>query len=152
MSEKHGGKRQGAGRPLMWDWEIVANIGSECEKHWNLACDQACEIRLRGARYQREIEHFHKLANAVPVEQRREWLRSEDYKDHVGDLESWLHERGGTQYDEDAPRLMTISRRPFRGTRRMILGLVSMKYGLTSNQVDNIWQKFRSWAASDELD
>lgn len=147
---KHGGARSGAGRPLRWNFDHVLTIGQACEVKWREASKRAGEARFAALANQDEIQALWKGVQDIPLPQRKAWLESEAYKDHSGDIESWLHERAGTPFDDvtanyegKAPRVVTISTKPPRGTRQRIVGEVAMNTGLPESAVDNLWQAYR---------
>lgn len=146
----HGGRRSGAGRPAKWSFEHVLNVGLACEAKWREASFTEVESRLASQLHADKIRALQKGAQAVPVSQRRTWLASEAYEEHSGDIEALLHDRARTRFDHEkatfesaAPRCMSVSAKPPRGTRQGIIREVATAAGLSESAVDNLWQEFR---------
>ena len=147
---QHGGTRSGAGRPNKYDLEVKIEIGYACEKLWREASEATGEARLASIKHAAEIRARHEAVSHIPVHERKAWLESEAYQEHRGDIEALLHDRAETpfddhsaEYESDAPRLVTISTKPPRGTRKRIIETVATESGLSKNAVDNLWQAFR---------
>ncbi len=145
-----GGSRKGAGRPLKWTSEDVIQIGSACEELMRSARRHAVDARLGALPDAASISARHAEVNHIPVEQRAHWLASEAYEDHNGDIEAFLHRQAKTFFDEDegvfyapAPRIVSVSGKAPRGTRKNIIAEVASSYNLTPAQVANLWQEFR---------
>jgi hypothetical protein len=146
-----GGARAGAGRPNKYDFWQMVTIGQACEKLWQEASNAASKARLDSLPHADSIKELLERASYIPVHQRKAWLESEAYKeDHRGDLEGFLHDRAGTPLDEssleyegDPPRVIAISNKPPRGTRRRIIEDVATETRLSKNAVDNLWQAYR---------
>lgn len=146
----HGGPRLGAGRPRKWSFEAVLTIGQSCEVKWREASTEAFAARLAALPHADEIGARWEEVQAIPVWQRKAWIESEAFEDHSGDIGSWLHKRAGTRFDDEtatyagaAPRLVTLSTKPPRGTRQAIIREVATNTGLVESQVDNLWQEYR---------
>jgi hypothetical protein len=108
------------------------------------------EVRFAALVNHDKIQALWEGVQAIPVPQRKAWLESEAYKDHSGDIESWLHARAGTPFDDEtanyegkAPRVVTLSTKPPKGTRQRIVGEVAMETGQSESVVDNLWQAYR---------
>lgn len=147
--KRHGGARVGAGRPCKWSFEDVLNIGHACERRWHAASEMARDHRLAALPHAEKIAALQRRARDVPVRERKEWLRAE-YADHSGDIEAWLHARAGTAFNEEtlefegpAQRGVTVSTKPFRGTRQRIIAEVALETGVSESAVDNLWQAYR---------
>ena len=148
---QHGGARAGAGRPRKYDLEEIVDIGYACEKLWCEASDAAVTARYASLKNASEIQLLRDGAPHNDLDKRKTWFESERYWDvYKGDLEALLHERAGTPFDDisaefesDAPRIVTISTKPPRGTRKRIIETVATESGLSENTVDNLWQAFR---------
>jgi len=155
----HGGARTGAGRSQKWGTDDVLKVGQACEHKWSEASKAALASRLVAFPHADKIRTLHEGVQAIPVSQRKAWLAGDAYEDHVGDLEAWLHARAGTPFDNDyaayqgaAPRVMTISAKPPRGTRQSIIREVAGESGLSESVVDNLWQKYRRFVRGDKND
>ena len=150
-AHQHGGARAGAGRPPKYDFEEIVDIGYACEKLWQEASQAAATARYASLKNASEIQLLRDSAPHNDLDKRKSWFESEKYWDvYKGDLEALLHERAGTPFDDDsaefesdAPRVVTISTKPPRGTRKRIIETVATESGLSKNAVDNLWQAFR---------
>lgn len=147
---KHGGTRSGAGRPLKWNFYDVLTIGQACESKWREASNEALKARRAALAHADLIQSLQNGVQTIPVPQRKAWLESEAYAEHRADLEAWLHARAGTPFDDetanyagDAPRRVTVSTKPPRGTRQRIICQVAKENELTESAVDNLWQLYR---------
>jgi len=146
-----GGKREGAGRPLARSWWDAFVIGQTCEVLWRQA-SQETVAALKSVKFQEE-SRLHELWDrvaAIPVAERKAWLRSEAYNDHRGDVEAWLHQFTGTRFDEasgnyesEARRWLHFPTKPRKGTRPRIIAEVAQRYGLSSATVDRLWKAYR---------
>lgn len=146
----HGGARRGAGRPRKWIFDDVLTIGQACEVKWREASKRAVEARFAALANQDKIQALWEGVQAIPVPQRKAWLESEAYKDHSGDIESWLHARAGTPFNDvtanykgKAPRVVTLSTKPPKRTRQRIIAEIAKQFGLPDSAVDNLWQAYR---------
>ena len=148
---QHGGARAGAGRPRKYDLEEIVDIGYACEKLWCEASDAAATARYTSLKNASQIKLLRDGAPHNDLDKRKTWFESETYWDaYKGDLEALLHDRAGTPFDDDsakfesdAPRVVIISTKPPRGTRKRIIETVATESGLSNNAVDNLWQAFR---------
>lgn len=154
----HGGARRGAGRPPKWSFDDVLTIGQACEVKWREASKRAEEARFAALANQDKIQALGEGVQAIPVPERKTWLASPEYEDHSGEIESLLHKRAGNHviggfeaeeetyggdYEGGAPRVMHISTRPPRGTRKQIIAEISAQFGLPESTLDNLWQEYR---------
>lgn len=149
-NNNHGGARIGAGRPRKYGFEAIVKIGQACEARWRDESKLALETRISRLPHADSINALHEGVQAIPVTQRRAWLESENYADHVGDLEAWLHDRAGTPFSDEtehyqgsAPRLITVSTKPPRGARVRIIAEIAKQSKLPEGTVDNLWQAYR---------
>lgn len=146
----HGGSRPGAGRKLKWTFEQIIAVGHACESRWHAAETAAWKSRLEALPHAREVAQLQNKVNAIPLKERSAWAKSHKAEDHAGDIEGWLHKRAGNALDEEtgtfsepAPRLITLSKQPSRGTRTRIIAEVASQLQLPPTTVDNLWQAYR---------
>jgi len=146
----HGGARSGAGRPRKHDFWEMLTIGQDCETRWRGESKLAIEAGLSRLSHADNIRTLQEGAQAIPVSQRKAWLAGDGYDDHRGDIEAFLHDRAGTPFSDEsgnylgaAPRLVTVSAKPPRGTRKRIISEVATFSGLSESAVDNLWQAYR---------
>jgi hypothetical protein len=156
---RHGGARDGAGRPRKWHFEDVLRVGQSCETKWRVASQGALDTRYAALPHQEDIQALHNGVNTIPAAQRQFFLANDSYEDHRDDLESLLHARAGTAFDDEtltfddeAPRGVTISGKPPKGTRRRIIGEVANETGLSESAVDNLWQEYRRFERDTSTD
>jgi hypothetical protein len=154
----HGGARKGAGRPRKWHFDDIVRIGQACEARWREASNEARQSRRESLPHADKVRARLEAAKAIPLAERTGWLRSEAGEDHSGELEAWLHEAAGHSltgtfevegeayggdYEGNAPRGITISTKPPRGTRMRIIEEVARRFGLLESAVNNLWQQYR---------
>lgn len=154
----HGGARRGAGRPRKTTfWEMVG-IGQACETQWRIASNLAKDARFAALPHEIEIRQLEESASAIPVPERKTWRASPEYEDHTGEIEALLHKRAGSdviggfevedetfggEYEGGAPRFVSVSTKPKRGTRKHIIAKISQQFGLPESRIDNLWQEYR---------
>lgn len=146
-----GGKREGAGRPPKRGWWDELVIGQTCEVLWREAVKEAFgERKKRKFSEESELQTLWDSFKAIPVSQRSAWLRSEGYEDHKGDVEAWLHKLGATDFNEatgsykgKAPRGITLSTKPPKGTRARIIAEVAHRYGISTDTANRLWKAYR---------
>ena len=151
MSDKkaHGGKRKGAGRKLKWSLDDVMRIGQACEIHFR-AVEHAEFDKRKSALISgdvTELEHLFKNAQSIPIKDRHEWLKDEDGGAlHLADVSVELTTLNSKIKDADPknPVFQIVSKAPKR-TRNSIIKIVAEEYGLKANEVDNLWQRYRSF-------
>jgi hypothetical protein len=150
-ADKRGGRRPGAGRKRKWDFWFRLQIGQDCENLYRKAIETkfAEEQRTLLTEHSRLSKEFPR-AQDVEVEFRSEWLEQEDGGDQylwdvVGEIEQ-LNIIYKNQNLEN--RVFSLPVRPRRGTRKAIIEQIAIKYTLTENQVDNLWQAYRRFEKS----
>lgn len=145
----HGGKRSGAGRPPKWDFLFVVEIGQACEKLNRKAIEGSLEQQKNDLfRDQTELDwHWSKIKKVLPRE-RRQFLTSEAFEVHSQDvneeLKTLASKKGG-----EVNRVIQLKAKAPRGTRTKILQQVAKTFGLTTKQVDNMWQAYRRFEAEE---
>lgn len=144
----HGGKRKGAGRPRKWSFDDVLRIGQACENRYR----EAKKLVLDKAKQEffaekSDLNQAWRDVNRVPINLRSAWHRTPDAESHAFDVEV---EVGSLDSGNSPPsRIVTLSTRPPKGTRKRIIKEVAVLYGLTCNQVDNLWQAYRRFEAEE---
>lgn len=141
----HGGKREGAGRKRKWSFQDVLQVGQACETRWRREVKRTINANLENFLEDTELPELWKQAERVPVDQRKDWLESEEGGGaHVHDIASEIEELPSTN-DGNSPhgRMISVSGRPPRGTRKRVIQEVAHALGLTTVQVDNLWQEYR---------
>ncbi len=120
---------------------------------WRQAAASALEERKRQF-FEGGISRLWAEANAIPIADRRGWRESDAYQEHRGDLESFLHQRAGTTFDDDAgeylgpaPRLVRFSNKPWKGTRPKIIAAIAERFGVPESRVDRLWKEYRRFEA-----
>lgn len=158
---RHGGSRRGSGRPRKWTFDDILTIGGACEVKWRSACQAAFEARLRSLPHAKEIRELHDAIDNIPLAERKAWLQSEEFEDHSDDVAALLHKRAGNElvggvevegetyggdYEGKAPRIISISRKPKRGTRQRIIAEVAIDFAIGESAVKNLWGAYRRFA------
>jgi hypothetical protein len=145
----HGGKRRGAGRPKKWDFSFVVKVGQACEKLNRKAMEESLDQQKNDLFRQRtELEWHWAEVNKVPPSKRRQFLTSETFEVHSQDVNEELKmlasKKGG-----EVNRVIQLKAKAPRGTRTKILQQVAKTFGLTTKQVDNMWQAYRRFEAEE---
>jgi hypothetical protein len=148
--EKHGGKRQGAGRPFKFPFEFKMRAGQLCEEMWHEATLAQIKTAKKKLLVQdTDLQALFRKANSVPVKDRSEWLLSENYEVHSSDVSVELATINGCETEfEPTSRVVTIGTKPPRGTRKAILDEIATQYKLSKTQAKNIWLQYRSFEKS----
>lgn len=150
--KNHGGKRNGAGRPLKLSFWFKIEVGQTCETLHRQAQDAA--LRRRHDKLiseETELKSIWSKANSIPVPLRRQWLQGkgnnqleEGYEQHLNDVSEEIKEMNKNLGGKNpTSRLVSLRNTPPKGTRSQILAKVAKKFSLTTKQVDNIWQAYR---------
>lgn len=125
------------------------DVGGECEVRWRAEVKVALE--------QAKAEHFSRSdylklvsdVQAIPVSERKAWLRSHSAADHFDDVEFSLLTASGTPDEGIAPRFLTIqASRPYNRRKPIIAEVAawaSERYGATISihTVERCWKFFR---------
>ena len=127
----------------------MLSIGQACEVKWREASGNTMTHRLASLQYAGKIQALRDGVNAIAVSQRKDWL-AKAAEDHEGDVEGWIHARAKTPFDKktgkyafEAPRVVTVSTQPVRGTRLKIIVEVASEFRIADSVVDNLWQAYR---------
>lgn len=140
----HGGARKGAGRPRKFGWRKILDVGQACEKLWRIEVEEAKQNAIhKYTSVDTDLAGLWSKTQQIRIENRKQWLQSEDYEQHKSDVdvEVEFSRSAGTQ--EANGRSVHLIAKPPRGTRKRIIEEVSSKYGLTFNQVRNLWVAYR---------
>ena len=145
----HGGKRRGAGRPQKWDFLFVVKIGQACEKLNRKAIEVSLDQQKNDLlRQKTELELLWAKIKKIPPLERRQFLESEAFKVHSHDIGEELKmladKKGG-----EVNRVVQLKAKAPRGTRKDILEQIAQTFGLTTKQVDNMWQAYRRFEAEE---
>jgi hypothetical protein len=133
----HGGKRKGSGRKRKWSFQDVLHVGQACETRWRHEVKRTLNANLENFLEDTELPELWKQAELVPVDQRKDWLENEEGGGaHVHDVASEVEE-----FPDGC--IISVSEQPPRGTRTQIIQEVAHALGLTTVQVDNLWQEYR---------
>lgn len=142
----HGGARKGAGRPRKFDFFYLVTIGQACENLWRIAVADAKQKAVH--KYisdDTELEAVWSKAQQINIENRKQWLQSEDYEQHKSDVDVEVELSRSEESPQKNSRFVSLTAKPPRGTRKRIIEEVSSKHGLTFNQVRNLWVAYRHW-------
>ena len=150
-ADKRGGKRPGAGRKRKWDFWFRIQIGQDCENLYRKAIETkfAEEQRTLLTKQSRLSKEFPRAQN-VEVELRSAWLEQEDGGDqYLWDVAGEIEQLNVIYKNPNLEnRVFSLPVRPIRGTRKAIIEQIAIKYTLTENQVDNLWQAYRRFEKS----
>lgn len=145
----HGGKRRGAGRPKKWDFSFVVKVGQACEKLNRKAIEESLDQQKNDLfRQQTELEWHWAEVNKVPPSKRRQFLKSEEFEAHSQDIIEEMIMLAGNIGGE-VNRVVQLKAKAPPGTRKGILAQVGKTFGLSTKQVDNIWQAYRRFEAEE---
>ena len=150
-TSQRGGFRPNAGRHRKWSFEVIIEIGQECEILFRDAAkrrlaDEKQKLLSERSNLSQELDR----AQAIDVGKRSEWLQEEDGGDqYLYDIEGEIEQLNKSCKNENLEnRLFFLPARPMRGTRKAIIEQIAAKYSLTENQVDNLWQAYRRFEKS----
>ena len=144
-----GGRRAGAGRkPVLSELSRLA-IGARCEELWRNEWKAGVKRAVTAATATVAVEW--QSVNAIPVAERKRWLRPNAYDDHRDNIEFALREQQKiAASDERDPcrGIRIVPRRP-KGRREAIVDQVSeeqsAKRGVLVSRrlVESCWKEFR---------
>jgi len=138
---KHGGKREGAGRPTILTHEEKLVVGALCEElykqHYETARQQAIENASP------EVHTTYLKLDSIQINKRKQWLQSEEFSDHYEDFIFGLQTDQQLEDEDDPERILTIKiKRPY-GVIPEIIASVSRERDLTERYVKTCWNEFR---------
>ena len=112
---------------------------------WRREAKTALEAQLdRLFSVDSDIQSLWDAAQRVPVANRRQWFEGDEGETHRADIETELHWLTGTNDEANPPpRLMNVTAKPKRGTRKGIIAEIARQFGMTESAVDNLWQAYR---------
>ena len=141
--KKHGGKRKGAGRKRKWDYGFKFEIGQACEALHRAEIQQAVEKQKEDlTNQQTELQYFWQKINSIPVHKRSLFRKSELFDDHQANIAAEL-DLLAVGDAEEVPRVFHLEAKAPRGTRKRIIKQIAEQFGLSTKQVDNLWQAYR---------
>ena len=140
-----GGKRPGAGRPPKRDWLAEIEIGQACEMLWREARNDAMNEHLSNLFVNdSELQTLWAKVQSIPGSERAAWVGSEKHVTHHADIEEELNDLAGTPDATDpAPRCVTISTKPPKGTRQRIIAEIASRYGISTDTANRLWKAYR---------
>ena len=144
-TNKHGGKRVGAGRRQKWSYWFKFKVGQECEVLFRQVKAQTLEEEQKRLLIeQSSLNEEYARAQDVDVEHRAQWIELEDGgNQYLWDFESEIEQLNILHRNPlITNRLFHLRTRPPRGTRIAIIKQLALKYSLSENQVDNFWQLY----------
>ena len=156
-----GGPRQGAGRPkgtskLSFMQKMA--LGGKCESLHFKAKQEHLQIEVdKQTAHARPVWEY---VQAIPTEQRSEWLDSDAFDDYRADIREALQKDQGIfkelpdeskgpdhsyLYSDSEPnRNISIPNKRPKGIRESIIKTVAEESGLSNSQVDHAWKHYRS--------
>ena len=156
-----GGKREGAGRlpgSSKLSYGEKMSLGGECEKRTRDIIKDNIERTL--AEINKNVRAEHRVAQSIPVADRKEWLASDKYKAHQEEVRYALEvtkqflppEIKSQSPNPEIPRaiieeigdaIISIPiKRPY-GYRKKIVKQIAIETGLKESQVDGSWNHYR---------
>ena len=155
-----GGRREGAGRKRVLDeWERLA-VGGRCEEVWREMSEDA-RLKHVSARTT-HVQAVWDEARAIPVSERRKWIKSHAFRDYLEDVEFALQSDDGISPPENeagevepgieirADRLLDVTVPRLKGYRQDIIDRIAADetrlrgHDVSSNLVKLCWKEFRS--------
>lgn len=141
-----GGRRPGAGRKPGKTLSFMRRmrIGAMCERQWQAGLQVAQRAAIVSSTKEQQIDW--EKARRIPIEQRRQWLRSQaaDPDGYFEDL--WIARRIDQGIDPKDPRepdrVVNLTADSQEGIRDEIIGLVAEHTGLTPWMVRQCWAEF----------
>tara|TARA_B110000003_G_C16614532_1_gene520814 strand:+ start:1313 stop:1807 length:495 start_codon:yes stop_codon:yes gene_type:complete len=156
---KHGGKRKGAGAPTKFSFELKIKVGQACEQMWRIAINDHLEAQKTILFEQdSDLRALWRNAENVPLNERPEWLKSEEFSDYEADFKVENKELAKLiNKNSQELRKIDFRKKPPRGTRKKILNAVAKSHNLRESQVNNIWKYYRNFeknlkSKNDKLD
>ena len=142
MNDKknHGGKRKGAGRKPV-DSDLVMKVGQACIK---LEQQEYSNQKQALLIEQTNLQEFYDYINAIPLDERKDFIGSNDYKEHtrsVSDEVAALGQPAGTHGTPS--RLLRINKS--HGSSIRIRREVAETFGISEVQVKNYLQEYRAF-------
>ena len=141
-----GGKRPGSGRRSALTPSERCDIGDECVRlmgeAWSAREIAAIETRLVGA----ELDALRAEADAIPVEDRRGWLKTEAGREYPKEIKSMLRATTGTPLNRMPPRQGTLRITQPYAVRRQIIAAVAIDFSrrlgktVTERSVVTCWK------------
>ena len=149
VKNSHGGKRRGAGRPHKWSFWFIVEVGQACETLNREAVERSLKRQKDDLiKQQTDLEQLFSKVNKCPPGERRQFLNSEEFEAHSHDIIEELKTLAGKKGGE-VNRVIQLKAKAPRGTRTKILQQVAKTFGLTTKQVDNMWQAYRRFEAEE---
>jgi hypothetical protein len=144
-SGKHGGKREGASAPTKFSFEFKIKVGQTCEQMWrNAIKDHLASQKKILLEHDSDLKAHWSVAHEVPISERLAWLKGDEYSIYTYDFDVEIEELSKLLGEKNkGSRIINLSKKPSRGTRRKILIAVAKDHNLNEKQVDNIWQDYR---------
>lgn len=135
-----GGKRPRAGRKPTFVYFKKIDIGADCERLWQEACDRSVAVALSDKTS--SVAEEWEIVQAVPIHNRSRWIEKH-YDSHKIDVEIALRIDQGLS-DEECPRrvLTIIPKRPW-GIRKQIYARVAAKHGISPSVAEKYHKEFR---------
>ncbi|MPY75293.1 MAG: hypothetical protein GEU87_13635 [Alphaproteobacteria bacterium] len=119
-------------------------IGALCERQHRAACAAAAEI-ITANKTRLAREQWAK-ARAIPVGDRKTWVRSMAGADYLDDVRFAIQEDQGIDFvddDRDPDRVMRIAVKRPKNLRQKIIAAVALQCGIKEGAVSRYWKEFR---------
>jgi len=142
-----GGARKKPGPKPKLEWIDKISVGARFEELWREK-KLANEIAAVSAATETVAVEWSKV-QAIPVSERKKWLASAAYDDHVENVEYALQQDQGLQDHETPSRIVQIKPKRLNGLRKQIIAevatLESFERGveITPRMVETCLKEFR---------
>ena len=142
MSDKkaHGGKREGAGRKTV-DFYLVMKVGQACIELEQQAHSTHKQVLLAE---QTNLQEFYDHINAIPLDERKDFIFSDDYKEHSRSVSDEVAALGQPADTNGTPSRLLRIKKP-HGSSISIRREVAEAFGISEVQVKNYLQKYRAF-------
>jgi hypothetical protein len=142
---RHGGRRDGAGRPKLLSDDMIFDVGEVCEALQIKAYWRRLEAVKQAINSEKtNLPDFYEYINSIPVEKRPDFLKSQEFIDHRRSIDAELKHLGqSTGTDGKSSRFLEISQKRIYGVNEVIYSVVGEYFQLSRNQVRRCWAKYR---------
>ena len=142
-----GGKRKGAGRKPTLEPKARRRVGEHCERLWREAYDANLAEAIDQAT--ENVQNEHRTAQRVPIEKRKDWIKSEEGQIHVEDVEDALWLDQGLSDESRPSRLIQVKAKRPKGIWSRIFATVAEAEGISPRMAESCLKEFRQFQKED---
>ena len=139
-SRNHGGKRAGAGRKPV-DLDLVLRVGQAFRELEQQAYSTQKQALLAE---QTNLQEFYDYINAIPLDERKDFIFSDDYKEHSRSVSDEVAALGQPADTNVTPSRLLRIKKP-HGSSISIRREVAEAFGISEVKVKNYLQKYRAF-------